>query len=110
MKKDKSLNDEQNLAVYSRDHLILVSAPAGSGSSPDTGAVCFGSGPGFRWHFPHTAIFSVRDCPTDPALSAGCARSPALPRPGSRPHPAAGSCFDHRRWSAGPGSGAKAGW
>ena len=33
MKKDKSLNDEQNLAVYSRDHSILVSAPAGSGKT-----------------------------------------------------------------------------
>ena len=31
MKKDKSLNDEQNLAVYSRGSSILVSAPAGSG-------------------------------------------------------------------------------
>ena len=30
MKKDKSLNDEQNLAVYSRGSSILVSAPAGS--------------------------------------------------------------------------------
>lgn len=33
MKKDKSLNDEQNLAVYSRGHSILVSAPAGSGKT-----------------------------------------------------------------------------
>ena len=33
MKKDKSLNDEQNLAVYSRGSSILVSAPAGSGKT-----------------------------------------------------------------------------
>lgn len=33
MKVDKSLNDEQNLAVYSRDCSILVSAPAGSGKT-----------------------------------------------------------------------------
>lgn len=33
MKKDKSLNDEQNLAVYSRGGSILVSAPAGSGKT-----------------------------------------------------------------------------
>lgn len=33
MKIDKSLNDEQNLAVYSRGSSILVSAPAGSGKT-----------------------------------------------------------------------------
>ncbi len=33
MKTDKSLNDEQNLAVYTREHSILVSAPAGSGKT-----------------------------------------------------------------------------
>ena len=33
MKKDKSLNDEQNLAVYSRGCSILVSASAGSGKT-----------------------------------------------------------------------------
>ena len=33
MKKDKSLNDEQNLAVYSRGSSNLFSAPAGSGKT-----------------------------------------------------------------------------
>lgn len=33
MKKDKTLNDEQNLAVYTRNSSILVSAPAGSGKT-----------------------------------------------------------------------------